>query len=177
MELAAPRCTATTIGGSRCRKGVLPGLEVCATHGGRPGRPGRPTILNDELASRIVAVLRAGGHVETAATVAGVARARISEWMRRGDPAGNEPRDAPFRRFRERVEQARAECEARNVALITQAATQNWQAAAWLLERSYPERWARPSQRGDLAPTAEPAAPADAFSEVDDLASRRRNRA
>src|ERR1700751_4495509 len=96
MSLGGPRCTASTLAGARCAKGALPGLEVCATHAGRGGKVGRPTGLTDELATRIVSVLRAGGHVETAATVAGVARARLSEWMRRGEPAGPRTRAAPF---------------------------------------------------------------------------------
>jgi hypothetical protein len=36
---------------------------------------------------------------------------------------------------------ARATSEERLVALVAQAATKNWRAAAWILERRYPERW------------------------------------
>jgi hypothetical protein len=36
---------------------------------------------------------------------------------------------------------ARATREERLVALVAQAATKNWRAAAWILERRYPERW------------------------------------
>jgi hypothetical protein len=36
-----------------------------------------------------------------------------------------------------------AEAEMRDVALIAQAAKENWQAAAWRLERKYPARWGR----------------------------------
>jgi len=38
-----------------------------------------------------------------------------------------------------RGQEARAEVIARNVAIIQKAATKNWRAAAWWLERSCPE--------------------------------------
>jgi hypothetical protein len=169
------QCQSATATGARCKHRALAGGQVCSIHAG--AAVGRKTKLTDELANRIVQVLRAGGYVETAATVAGVGRRRLNEWLARGDPRGTNPRDAVYRRFRERVERARGEAEARNVALITQAASTNWQAAAWLLERTYPERWARPSQREkDEAAAAPAAAPNDPFKEVDELAQRRRYR-
>ena len=69
-----------------------------------------------------------------------------------------------------RVLQARAHGEASLVATVRREAEGNWQAAAWLLERGYPDRWARLSQR--TPPKGE--RPADPFDEVDELASRRR---
>ena len=48
------------------------------------------------------------------------------------------------RQFREAVQNARAEAEARNVALIQRAANEGtWQAAAWFLERTAHARWGR----------------------------------
>ena len=65
--------------------------------------------------------------------------------------------------------------ERRLVALVATGAKTNWRAAAFLLERRYPERWA-PIRR----PQADEAAPAvvgdDPFAEVDMLAARRRAR-
>jgi hypothetical protein len=162
-------CTATTASGERCRKPARPGLEVCGTHAG--AQVGRRTALTDDVIGRIVSVLRAGGYVETAAEVAGVHRRRLSEWMHKGDPAGTDPRDAIYRRFREAVEGTRAQSETRSLALIQRAASEHWQAAAWYLERAFPERWARPSQRPEGESTTPAVAPAvDPF---DELAARR----
>jgi hypothetical protein len=64
--------------------------------------------------------------------------------------------------------------ERRLIALVAQGAKTNWRAAAFLLERRYPERWA-PVRR----PQAEPELPAvedDPFAEVDMLAAKRRAR-
>jgi hypothetical protein len=48
-------------------------------------------------------------------------------------------------RLVERLESARS--EAALVAGITQAASEDWQAAAWLLERHYPQRWSLQHRR------------------------------
>jgi hypothetical protein len=73
---------------------------------------------------------------------------------------------------REALEQAlqQALAEPRLVAYLAHAARSNWRAAAWLLERRYPERWGA----GEREP--EPLVPgeADPFREVDQLAERRR---
>jgi transposase len=108
------------------------------------GKVGRKVALTVEVADRIVQLLRAGNYVETAVAAAGIGRATFYEWLERGVPEGSAQADAPFRAFRERVDRAKAEGEARNVALIVKAAATNWHAAAWMLERQYPDRWGRP---------------------------------
>jgi hypothetical protein len=95
--------------------------------------------------------------------------------MDRGHPDGDDPADEPYRSFRQSVEQARADAETRNIAIVATAAATNWQAAAWLLERTYPDRWARISQRNLAGAVNEPPArPDDPFAEVDELAAARR---
>jgi hypothetical protein len=58
------------------------------------------------------------------------------------------------------------------VAIVVAEAKTNWRAAAWLLERKYPERWARVARDRQASPPAPDAA--DPFAEVDELARRRR---
>jgi hypothetical protein len=165
------RCIARTARGDQCRRSALADSDVCAIHAGAD--VGAPTKLSPELVDKIVAILRAGGYPETAASVAGICTKTYGRWLARGNPEGDDPANAPFRRFRERVESALAEGEARNVALIARAAMDNWQAAAWLLERQHPERWARVSQRPSEEQPAR-SGPGDPFAEVDELAARRR---
>jgi hypothetical protein len=108
----------------------------------------------------LIAMLRAGNHVDVAARAAGIPQKTI-DWMRE---RGGEIAD--------KVAQAAAEGEVRAVTQIAQAAAHNWQAAAWLLERTYPDRWARPVSRENEKPA--PTMPAR--DGVDDLAARRRER-
>jgi hypothetical protein len=157
-------CSATTAKGRACKRAALPGTEppLCVSHVG--GKVGRKAALTDEVADRIVQLLRAGNYVETAVAAAGVGRATFYEWLGRGDPDGTVGADEPFRAFRERVDHARAEGEARNVALIANAAATSWHAAAWMLERQYPDRWGKPgTQRtgGGAAPQAGDGRPHD----------------
>ena len=65
---------------------------------------------------------------------------------------------------------AEATSEPRLLIYVAQAARSNWRAAAWLLERRWPERWARGGE-SELAPPTDPL-----FAEVDELADRRRSR-
>lgn len=142
---------------------------------------GRPTALTDDVADTLVQMLRAGNYVGVAARAAGIHRSTLIDWMRRGK--SDAPEDEPYRLLRERVEHARAEGEALNVARIAKAAQESWQAAAWLLERQYPQRWGKiAARRVDEPPPVpsvedEPPAPDDPFAEVDDLAVKRLERA
>jgi hypothetical protein len=100
---------------------------------------GRPTKLCPEVRDKIVQAIRAGNYIETAAAYAGIAKDTLYAWLRRG-AAGTEPE---YSEFAAAVEQALASAETRDVALIGQAAEKEWQAAAWRLERKFPDRWGR----------------------------------
>ena len=82
-------------------------------------------------------LLRAGNYLEVAATAVGIHRSTLHRWMRlgRGQVRGR------YRRFLTAVERAQAEAESRDVALIAKAASDDWRAAAWRLERKQPRRY------------------------------------
>jgi hypothetical protein len=160
-------CTATTAKGQLCKRQALEGTTpaLCVAH---VGVNGPKTILTEELIGRVEQMLRAGNYVEVACAAAGVGRRTFYEWLSRGE----EETIGLYKDFHDRVDHAKAEGEARNVALVAKAASTSWQAAAWMLERQYPERWGRPSQRAEEPPTK--SGPADPFAELDELAVRRR---
>jgi hypothetical protein len=126
-----------------------------------------------------VALLSAGNYVGVASGAVGISQRTFHPWMMRGRSEARQ--DAPYRELRERVERARAEGEAVNVAIIgREARGGNWQAAAWMLERQWPERWARPSHREqyiDRLADVRVRPEVDPFSELDELAAARRRRA
>lgn len=134
----------------------------------------RPSKLSPDVQAQIAALIRAGNTVEVAAAAAGIGQGTFYEWMARGEKPG--AANVPFRGFREAIEQARAESEAGMVARIAKAASNgSWQAAAWLLERRAPERWAKAAERRLLADQEIPVETvADPFAAADELAARRR---
>ncbi|HZU76708.1 MAG TPA: hypothetical protein VFA70_08085 [Dehalococcoidia bacterium] len=98
----------------------------------------RPTKFNRERAQRAVEAVRAGNYMVVAARLAGISESTLYEWLERGR-AGR----APYAEFAREVERARAEAEARMLLVVQTAARLHWQAAAWFLERAFPDRWGR----------------------------------
>src|SRR5215471_2137932 len=157
--IGAMRCAATTAAGAPCRNAAMQGADLCVSH---LRIVGRKTILSEAMTDQLVSMLRAGVPVRTAIATVNLGKSAFYEWM-----ASEEPM---FRRFAERVREAEALGKAALVTRIAGASREKWEAAAWLLERSYPEEFARISQRA-LAPA--PEKPADPFAEFtgDELAA------
>ena len=124
----------------------------------------RPTKFTPDLQDRICQLIAAGNTIEVSAQAAGIGVQTFYDWIGRDR--------APFPAFREAVDKAHAESEAILVSRVAAAARNgSWQASSWLLERRFPERWAK-AKRGTEDDT--PAAgDADPFGQLDELARRR----
>jgi hypothetical protein len=122
---------------------------------------GRPSSLDDATKARIVAAVEAGCGRRTAAQAAGVDRSTLLRWL----AAGREGVE-PFAAFESEVRAAEARCELANVATIQAASAKTWQAAAWLLERKHPERWARRDPAAERARRDERASTKKLLSEI-----------
>ena len=115
--------------------------------------PGKrtPLLLTDEMHDKIVGTLRLGNYVEHAALYAGISRATLYNWLKKGDVAREkrdggedlEEAETRYAKFSEDVDNARAAAVVRNVSIIQQAAQTNWQAAGWWLERTAPQHFGR----------------------------------
>lgn len=113
----------------------------------------RPTKLTLETQNKIIVAIKAGNYIETAAAYAGINKSTLYDWLKRGERekqrVEKNPRykirkkERPFVGFSNAVEKALAEAEIRDVALIAKAAEEQWHAAAWRLERKFPDRWGR----------------------------------
>lgn len=102
-------------------------------------KDGRPTKLTPELQLKICETVRAGNYIETASAYVGVNKSTIYDWMKRGA----REKQGIYHDFSNAIEKALAESEMRDVLIIGKAASQNWQAAAWRLERKFSDRWGR----------------------------------
>ena len=100
----------------------------------------RPTKLTPQIQQRIAEALRAGATYEHAAQYGGVHYATLRRWLQDGEAAA----DGPFREFCEAEKRAEAEALVgwlKSIDLAAQEGT--WQAAAWKLERRYPQAYGR----------------------------------
>ena len=78
--------------------------------------------------------------LDVAARFAGISPRTLHRWLRLGRKKG------PYRAFRRAVYRALAQAEIRDVLVINKAGPKDWRAAAWKLERRWPERWGRTSR-------------------------------
>jgi len=110
-------------------------------------RTGRPTKLTPETQKKIVAAIQAGCYMETAAAFAGIDRATLHRWLKRGRRADPEAEDEGiYRDFCAVIARALAQSEVADVTVLSLAAKADWRAAAWRLERKFPDRWGRRSE-------------------------------
>lgn len=100
----------------------------------------RKSKLTPELIELTAELIRVGNYYKHVAQYLNISEETFYRWLREGEKAKNGLK----RQFYEAVKRAEAEAIARNLALIQKAAQEgNWQAAAWWLERKYPEEWGR----------------------------------
>ena len=103
------------------------------------GANGRPTKLNPEVQEKICNAIKLGCTVENAATIAGVHRTSLMNWLKRGVNA----KTGRYFSFFIALKEAKAHSEAALLTQIRTAAQKEWTAAAWILERRFPERYAK----------------------------------
>jgi hypothetical protein len=71
--------------------------------------------------------------------MAGVNKSTLYDWLKQGARA----KTGKLKEFSNAVNQAQGYAEARDVLTIGGAAKLDWRAAAWRLERKFPDRWGR----------------------------------
>ncbi len=105
-------------------------------------RKGRRCKLTPELQDRIVELIRAGNYIETVCQAVGIGKTTFYRWLERG--RNSKTKKGKFWEFWNAIKKAESEAEAFYLDQIRKAAVEGrWQAAAWYLERKYPDRWGR----------------------------------
>lgn len=100
----------------------------------------RPPRLTNKIRENIYKGIRLGLTYDRAAQLAGITARTFYSWKAKG--LANK---APiYVQFLHELKKAEIEGEAAAINQIVKAAQEgNWTAAAWMLERRFPERWAR----------------------------------
>lgn len=94
--------------------------------------------ITPALIELICGHLKEGNYDMVAAQAAGITRQTFYNWVRKGKAE----REGIYFDFYIEVEKAKAEGEVELITTIRKASRRSWTAAAWILERSRPERWA-----------------------------------
>jgi hypothetical protein len=102
---------------------------------------GRPQAFSQEKADRVCEAVRRGMSYKQAAAYAGISYSTLNRWRIEGQDEEGAPE---FWEFWKSFEQAAGEAAFRNLGYIDEAASRgDWKAAAWMLERRYPEEWGK----------------------------------
>jgi len=131
-----------------------------------PKEVGRPVKINPTIQAELVKMIQAGNYMETAAAFVGISISTMRDWIRRGEREAqrfiDDPKarpiksETPFMEFSAAIKKAQAAAEIRDVIIIGDAARESWQAAAWRLERKYPEKWGRKDRHEVSGPSGGP---------------------
>ncbi len=106
---------------------------------------GRPTKLSPDVIRVVCEGLRNGLYLDQACSVAGIHPATAYRWRERAE----QEEEGLHVDFRDAVDTASAEAEARATQVVLNAAERgDWRAAAWYLEHRHPTRWGRKEQHG-----------------------------
>lgn len=133
----------------------------------KTGKPrGRPTVLTDDVIDAYLKAISKGLSDTDSAAVAGISRHTVTYWKARievanpnhnpetgeleyADDESNPPIPVLFDFFT-RVEKAKAEGKMVRLGHIEAAMSTRWTAAAWWLERKYPDEFGRRDRRDSV---------------------------
>lgn len=82
-----------------------------------------------------------------AAQLAGISESTLYSWLEKGRAGGGDC----YQDFLEKTTRAKAEAEAKLIKNIRINSADDWRAAAWILERRHPSRWANAQRIRDEA--------------------------
>ena len=106
---------------------------------------GRKLLLTKEITKEIISYIEQGNTNQDAYTMAGISRAAFYSWLSIGEKDKKNGKETKYSNFFEMVKGAACRFKAANIAIIQKAAIsgKQWQAAAWLLERKFPEEFGK----------------------------------
>mgnify|MGYP006297104773 CR=1 FL=1 len=106
----------------------------------------RPLKLTPDVVKRFVNAMRLGAPFDLSCRYAQVHRATAYKWLKQAEAdvaAGLDADASVYVQFAEAVELAEGEMLVANLAVLEKAAARDWKAAAWRLERRFPQQFGR----------------------------------
>lgn len=116
------------------------------TRGRQIGSGLKAQKMTIETRNVVLLSLRNGAPVQAALAFAGIHHSTFYAWLKQGAKDRAENRATTrYAVFHREYEEALGACEVRLASLVSRAADKDWKAAMTMLERKWPERWARRS--------------------------------
>jgi hypothetical protein len=135
-----PFCVGRKKNGERCTRKAKVGSEYCASH---TGDAHRPHGLTDDVKKDVLDALKAGVWQKDAAAHAGIGESTLAQWLREGRAFLDEGVENELSEFAAACALARAGHKVLLVGRITAATAKDWKAAAFLLERMFPNEFGK----------------------------------
>lgn len=112
-------------------------------------RPGRPSKLTEKTKTALLNAIKAGLTYDLACGAAGISFKTFRNWQEKGE----EGKSGEYVQFLQDLKEAEGQGSQRLITLINRSANEGqWAAAAWILERRYPENFARrPAQAVEVS--------------------------
>ena len=99
-------------------------------------------IKQDNSQTRLLEAVRQGLTIDDACAYAGIVKQTYYNWLNKDLEAIKNPKDKKnFMDFLDSLKKAQSECQMYCLDLLMK--DKSWQSKAWLLERRFPDRWAK----------------------------------
>lgn len=95
--------------------------------------------LTPKLKDTICEYIKEGNYINTACEAVGISKHAFFMWMKKGEAES----EGVYRDFFDSIKKAQADGEMFLLKTIRVKSMEQWTAAAWILERKYPEKWGR----------------------------------
>ena len=103
---------------------------------------GRKTKLEDDIQQRLVTAIERGLSIEDACVYAGITKKTYYNWINKNtDEIKDEAERKKFLQFLQSLKKAQSECQMYCLDFLMK--DKSWQSKAWVLERRFPDRWAK----------------------------------
>jgi hypothetical protein len=103
---------------------------------------GRKTKLQDDIQHRLISAIEKGLTIVDACEYAGISEKTYYNWLNKNtDEIKDEEERKKFVQFLQDIKKAQSECQMYCLDFIMK--DKSWQSKAWLLERRFPDRWAK----------------------------------
>lgn len=110
---------------------------------------GRPSELTPAMIAEAHRYIQTCLYVESLPALLGISKATFYSWLKRGAKEqrrvsnGGKPKEdeRTYAEFLDAIKKGRALGELEDLEVIKKASKACWQAAAWRLERRFPEKW------------------------------------